>query len=100
MAYDYYAPTAAWGAEVRATYEARSIDRHERDRTTLPPIFRRAEGFPSEHRYRLHARVRRWLGDRAGFALGGGLERVSDFDNQFKVKRTNFALLLHLWQTF
>ena len=100
VAYDYYAPAAAWGVKMRATYEARSIDRHERDRTTLPPIFRRAEKFPSEHRYRLQARVLRWLGDRLGFALGGGLERVSDFEHQFGVERTNFALLLHLWQTF
>lgn len=100
VAYDYYAPAAAWGVRIRATYEARSIDRHERDRTTLPPIFRRAEEFPSEHRYRLQARVLRWLGDRSGFALGGGLERVSGFEHQFGVERTNFALLLHLWQTF
>ncbi len=100
LAYDYYAPTAAWGAKVRATYEARSIDRHERDRTTLPPIFRRAEAFPSEHRYRLHARVQRWLGDRSGLALSGGVERVSDFEHQSGAERTNFALLLHLWQTF
>ena len=97
--YRYYAPSIRWGGAVRATYEARRIDTHVRRRTPHA-IFHRAEELPTERRYRLQLRATRWLGDRFGLDVSGGMERASDFAHESGAGRTNFAVLLHLWRSF